>query len=471
MIAAAARRPDQLKEQQRTDLSTLNFLMLLVWWMFLYAFIVFPHQYVVLNVAAYNHRYDVLYEAEGVALAGLLAYGAWTSAGAWRRLYLNLCAASAMYAVTAPFLARAVVRGTYYSGSFYDIPLMGTIAWVAATGMTARQWQLQPAPPRIGYRQGAIAQRAAMLAMLSLPLLGLWTFRWDHSPALSRTFRLFAVLIAMLVLGGFIYLRQHLQNQALIGLLEKSRRSFENEQRLQSHLVQREKLASLGHLVAGAAHEINHPLAAILTDSEKLWARERLSSEQDSFVRKLVGQAQRTRDLVSSLLSFAQQSSAEKTMVDLSVLLPRSVQMLALQRHNSRIRVETLVEPNLPPVWGNGNQLFHAAVQIVANAFDAMQGMSGGSLRISAQRQEREVVLQFADSGPGIREPHRVFDPFYTTKPTGKGTGLGLSAVYGVVQDHEGQITCQNRPEGGALFTVRLPVPGENAARAAGAKA
>ena len=72
-----------------------------------------------------------------------------------------------------------------------------------------------------------------------------------------------------------------------------------------------------------------------------------------------------------------------------------------------------------------------------------------------------EVVVQFSDSGPGIKEPHRVFDPFYTTKPIGKGTGLGLSAVYGVVQDHHGQITCQNNPDGGALFTLRLPVAAE----------
>jgi C4-dicarboxylate-specific signal transduction histidine kinase len=77
---------------------------------------------------------------------------------------------------------------------------------------------------------------------------------------------------------------------------------------------------------------------------------------------------------------------------------------------------------------------------------------------VSAQHQGEEVVVQFSDSGPGIKEPHRVFDPFYTTKPIGKGTGLGLSAVYGVVQDHRGQITCQNRPEGGAVFVLRLPV-------------
>jgi two-component system NtrC family sensor kinase len=94
----------------------------------------------------------------------------------------------------------------------------------------------------------------------------------------------------------------------------------------------------------------------------------------------------------------------------------------------------------------------------VENALDALEEAGGGLLQVRAQHHGEEVVLQFSDSGPGIKEPHRVFDPFYTTKPIGKGTGLGLSAVYGVVQDHRGQITCQNKNEGGALFVLRLPV-------------
>jgi signal transduction histidine kinase len=127
------------------------------------------------------------------------------------------------------------------------------------------------------------------------------------------------------------------------------------------------------------------------------------------------------------------------------------------------------MEAALPRISGNVNQLFQAFVEIVENAMDALADAGGGVLKIAADRQGGEVVLQFSDSGQGIREPERVFDPFYTTKPVGKGTGLGLSAVYGVVQDHGGQITCQNKPEGGALFVIRFPASAEAHAQVAGA--
>jgi len=101
--------------------------------------------------------------------------------------------------------------------------------------------------------------------------------------------------------------------------------------------------------------------------------------------------------------------------------------------------------------------LLQAFLQIIENAADALHEVGGGRLLISLRREDQHVVIEFADTGPGMRNPERVFDPFYTTKPVGKGTGLGLSATYGVVKDHKGEITCYNRPEGGAAFEIRLP--------------
>ena len=111
-------------------------------------------------------------------------------------------------------------------------------------------------------------------------------------------------------------------------------------------------------------------------------------------------------------------------------------------------------------------------MEIIGNATDALEEVGGGTLSVSVLQEGDELVMEFSDSGPGIRDPQRIFDPFYTTKAVGKGMGLGLSVTYGVVQDHQGQITCENRPEGGAVFELRFPVAKQPASsRAEAAKA
>ena len=468
MIAAVAWRPDLTnKEGKVALLSVLNFLMLFGWWIFLYAFIVFPHQYVVLDVHKYNVYYDRLYGWENALLVGALGFAAWTSSGGWRRLYLHLLGASILYGINSQLLDRASADSSYYSGSLYDVPLIGTVAWMAATALSARESDLRPVKFNLNQRWKKLISQLAMLAILSLPVLGLWTIVIDTSPSASRVFRVFSVLAAMLLLGAFVFLRQYLQDQALMSLLNESRRAYETQKQLQNQLVQREKLATLGNLIAGAAREIDHPLQAVMSYSEQLWSKERLTDEQNALVRKIVNQARRTRDLVANLLSFAQQAPGEKTLVDLGVLLTRAAQMLEARRAAGKIKVKLSIDQDFPRVVANANQLFQSFIEIIENAMDALEE-SGGLVEITAQRKAAEVVLQFSDTGPGIRDPQRVFDPFYTTKPVGKGTGLGLSAVYGVIQDHGGQITCRNKPEGGALFILKLPAPAARVAGAAG---
>jgi signal transduction histidine kinase len=469
MIAAAAWRPDLLRKEGKVLLSLLNFLMLMGWWVFLYAFIVFPNQYVVLNVEVYNVYYDRLYGLENILLLAVLGLSALTSSGGWRRLYLHFLGAGVLYAINSQLLDRASADNTYYSGSPYDIALIATLAWMAAAALSARQWDLKSVEYKLNRRLRKVVPQLAMLAILSLPVLGAWTVLADNSPSATRIFRAFAVLCAMLVLGAFVFVRQYLQDQALMALLQESRQGYESQKRLQDQLVQKEKLASLGTLVAGAAGEINHPLTSIMSYSEQLWAQERLSPEQNTLVRKIVTQAQRTRDLVANLLSFAQQAPGEKALVDLSLLLNRATQMLEPRYPGGKIRVVPSIAEGLPRVRGNVNQLFQVFIEIIENALDALQEAGSGTLEISAQRQADDIVLQFSDNGPGIRDPQRVFDPFYTTKPVGKGTGLGLSVVYGVIQDHAGHIDCHNKPEGGAVFVVRFPVATEVAVQVAGA--
>jgi two-component system NtrC family sensor kinase len=122
-----------------------------------------------------------------------------------------------------------------------------------------------------------------------------------------------------------------------------------------------------------------------------------------------------------------------------------------------KVELRTDFASDLPPIIGDSNQLLQVCVHIVNNALQALDGVPGGIVQVSTKSDGPNVVLEFADNGPGAREPERVFDPFYTTKPVGQGTGLGLSACYGIVQEHKGKIICRNRPEGGAVFRIEIP--------------
>jgi signal transduction histidine kinase len=458
-MAAVTLRPHRTPHQKSGSFGGLNTLMLLLWWVFIYGFVVFPEEYLSLNAPVYTRSYDLLYLIESLMYLAIVGLAALNARGDWKRLYLQLFGAAALYAANSQAMNAAIIRGTYYSGGWYDLAYMASLCWFIWIGLSSRRLRLEPYAAESGYlRWATLLPKLAMLAILSLPLLALWTTRYDTAPANLREFRLLITLVAMLVLGAVLFLKQYLLDQKLTRLLSDSNQSFDNLQRLQTELVQKEKLASLGQLVAGAAHEINNPLAAILGYSELLSTSETLSPEQSVMARKIGQQARRTRDLVADLLSFAQQTPAEKVAVDLGMLLNRAVQIELLRLDAKKIRLQTHIDSALPRVWGNTNQLFQACVQLIANAIDALEEVGGGTLTIGGRREGNEVVLEFADTGPGMREPAKVFDPFYTTKPIGKGTGLGLSATYGVVQNHQGQITCCNKPEGGALFMLRFPI-------------
>jgi two-component system NtrC family sensor kinase len=240
-------------------------------------------------------------------------------------------------------------------------------------------------------------------------------------------------------------------------LLAKSEQSVENLQRLQAQLVHTEKLVSLGQLAAGAAHEINNPLAAILGFSDLLADDASLPERARATAAKIREQARRTKILVSNLLSFARQVPPERTLLDINTVVSNAVQLRALDLRPGGPRIELQLESVLPGVRGDGNQLLQVFFNIISNAIDAMENLPGGVLTIRTIRDRANVVILFADNGPGLKDPHRVFDPFYTTKPVGKGTGLGLSICFGIVQEHAGKILCYNGQQGGAVFRVELP--------------
>jgi two-component system NtrC family sensor kinase len=171
---------------------------------------------------------------------------------------------------------------------------------------------------------------------------------------------------------------------------------------------------------------------------------------------KIREQARRTKTLVGNLLSFARQVPVERTLLDINTVVTNAVQLRNLDMHSDKIKIELELESVLPGVRGDANQLMQVFFNIISNAVDAMEAATGGVLNIKTMRNRGNVVVLFSDSGPGLKEPHRVFDPFYTTKPVGKGTGLGLSICFGIMQEHGGRIFCYNGQRGGAVFRVEL---------------
>ena len=456
MMAALAVQP-QLEEGNHTPRTgLLDFAMLLLWWLYLYLFTVIPWQYVFQDATVYEHNLNIVYLTEKVVfLVGLAMLWSRTH-GVWKTVYINWFGASLVYALSSYLANWAIEKQVYFSGSIYDVPLAVSMAWVTFIGISSLQDQSEPLVENRSAAQGVWIARVGMICVSSLPLFAAFTLFDDSAPPPVRSFRLVVTLGTMLVMGVLVFIRQHLLDYELLRLLAASRESLNNLNRVQAQLVQSEKLASLGQLVGGAAHELNNPLTAIMGYSELLSATA-LNTEQRNLTQKIDHQVRRTRTLVSSLLSFARQVPGEKTLLDMNPLAQTAVKLCPPQLRNTHIQVRTNLAPDLPKVLADSNQLLQVCLHIINNALHAME-VSGGILTVSTYLQGESVVLEFSDEGPGIQEPERVFDPFYTTRPVGQGSGLGLSACYGIIQEHKGRITCQNRPNGGAAFRIEMPV-------------
>jgi signal transduction histidine kinase len=466
IMAALALQPHRRHGELQLRLGYLDFVSLFIWWTFLYVFVVFPWMYVLPSEAQYNFNYDLVANIQNMVIVGGLAALWLRSRGAWRVVYANLFGAATLYMLSSLTINVAISLHRYTTGSPYDLPLISSFLWYAFAGLVAyRNRAALDAPGEQETEDDSSKQsgertwasRLAMVAVLSLPLFAIYTLRFSHEPREVRDYRVMTTLIASIPLMVIVFLRTSIADKDRARLLSRSQQSVENLQRLQAQLVQTEKLVSLGQLAAGAAHEINNPLAAILGYSDLLADDMSLTEKSRAIAAKIRDQARRTKTLVGNLLSFARQVPAERTLLDINTVVTNALQLRSLDLRSAKTRVELQLESVLPGVRGDGNQLMQVFFNIINNAVDAMEAHEGGVLTIKTIRDRGNVIILFSDTGPGIKEPHRVFDPFYTTKPVGKGTGLGLSICFGILQEHSGKILCYNGQMGGAVFRVELP--------------
>ncbi len=269
LIAALGVHPYAKRIDPPLRFGSVDFSLLLLWWMYLYVFAVIPWQYVSLNSARYSANFNAVFTVANLVVVVGFATLAWRHQGNWRRIYAHLLGASTTYAAFSVLANYAIVHHTYYTGSIYDFLLLISFLWYGTAGVIAhglKEEDSQDAPSSLNalanHRRynSPRASWLAMAAVLSLPVLAIWSLYWSAAPHAVREFRLVATLIAILPFTFLVFLRQSMVDRDHLRLLGTSQTSLENLKRLQSQFAQAERLASLGQLAAGAAHEINNPL-------------------------------------------------------------------------------------------------------------------------------------------------------------------------------------------------------------------
>ncbi len=241
------------------------------------------------------------------------------------------------------------------------------------------------------------------------------------------------------------------------------------EKKLEQQIIQSERQAAMGQMIGGFAHELNNPLTAILGYAELL--KESQASESASKqIGDLHKEARRAAEIVQNLQYFARPPAPGKSQVNLNELVQRTVQMQAYPLRKSNITVDFLPEPAIPAIMADPNQLMQVFLNLLLNAEQAIrENRAKGTIRVRIGRRPDSVWVVFQDDGPGIAPENlaHIFDPFFTTKRPGRGTGLGLSICKTVLREHGGNIEAATSPDGGALFTITLPVGAEESGTAA----
>ena len=455
LMAALALRPHAPQDEYAARLRRLDFALMMIWWGYLYILIVIPWQYVVPDVAPYNNNLNSLYLIEKLAFLSTL-FMAWTgSKGRWRTFYASLFGACFTYAASSHLANWAIGRHLYYSGSLYDIPLAASMAWITVIGLWTGEREPQAGVRSTSTSHGVWLARLGMIAAFSLPLFAAWALLDAAVPPRIRSFRVVLTLAAALLMGIMVFVRQRLLDRELLRLLNHSRESFANLKRLQAQITESEKLASIGQLLGGAAHELNNPITAMLGYSDLL-LNTPLNPEQSELVARIGQHVRRTRSLVASLLSFAKQGPAAMAPVDLNTLLRTAVKLSQPQWQALNIEVLTELPQELLLIRGDSNQLLQVCVQIINEALHAVDQHGSRTLTITAQREDGIAIINIFNTSlagsPAENESGEA-----GTEEDQTLSGLGLSACQGILQQHQGRILCQQ--DGNSRTTIRVEIP------------
>jgi len=451
LMAALGMRAQFSRDEYSARVGRLDFALLLVWWFYLYVLIVMPWQYVVPDVPAYNRHLNDVYLAEKlVLLTGLL--GSWSaSKGEWRKVYAWLFAMSFCYSGASTLANWAIGRKIYYTGSVYDIPLFAAMASLTWIALRTKSEDLEADACEGSSAYGVWVARCSMIAVFSLPLFALWAMSDVRVPSRVRMFRVSLTLLAALCMGVIILVRQRILDRELVRLLDHSREAFEHLKRLQAKILQSEKLASIGQLVGGAAHELNNPITAMLGYSDLL-SNTPLTSEQKPMAAKIGQYVRRTKSLVASLISFSRQA-APKTPLDLNTLARTAVKLTEPNWKALDIDVQTRFDAALPKVLGDSNQLLQVCLQLLGNCLHVLSERGACVLTVSTERNDGTCLLQIATQAL----PCAGTEQNAVCSPLDPEDALGMSACQGILQEHHGRVFRERRDDGSLFLCMELP--------------
>ena len=341
-------------------------------------------------------------------------------------------------------IALSIASVAIISFIVFQIPI---VYWAFQDGMTYEAWR----------KYLVFSVISALVPNLLLVLLIVRTF----SRPLQRI-TLAAVQVTEGEYGTQVDLRK---SNDEIGLLAESfnemsckmANDIEQLRRLNEQLIRTEKLAAMGTLAAGVAHEVNNPLASISSLIQMMQSNQNLDEETKDKLKLISTQINRITQVTRDMMDFARIRPAAKSLVDINTSLEMALRLASFDKSFQKLRLKKSFADNLPPVLADTDQLQQVFLNLFLNARDAMP--SGGELFIKTFPNRNDIEIEIADNGTGIEEKNikQIFDPFFTTKPTGKGTGLGLAVCYGIITAHGGQIEVSENNGRGTKFVISLP--------------
>lgn len=482
LAAALYGRPERDRPRWLFDIVLLDLVLIALFSAFVYIYFVVSIAVTDGREDLYNDNLTQLLNARNLLLA-LWATHVWRTASStpWRRMLGVYALGLALTFIGGLIYGAVELRGAYAPGAVWDIALMAPYMVMLMAAALAYDEQLfepeEDAPP---LSKLPVVSLIAIALLVAIPVIDLIARRFLEVSAATEFLRIRLALAMMIPFGLVVVAREFLSRRALI-------RAGQDLASAREQLVQKEKLAAVGQLVSGVAHELNNPLQGVLGYAELMLASKPPSLATEE-LRAIRDNANRAAGIVRNLLTFAGRTESARGWQQMNRIVRDGVATREAHLIGAGIDLKLQLADRLPLVYVDHKRLEDVIIKLVDNAAAAIEWRRSGHApsAIVPERARGEIVIttrlegepdrimvDVVDNGSGLKDEDltRVFDPFFTTREVGQGTGLGLSVCYGIVREHGGHISARNRSTGGAEFTVELPVMAESLIAASAAAA